>query len=109
VLTGQDRRESQRARASLAESRRLELLGNPSKTGPVGSGAPAGQFRLLTILYLIFLLFFPSLEQRQFREREREREMLFGIKHIKHICVQYSILLFSAIQEMMPFAYSGNQ
>jgi len=32
--------------------------------------------------------------------------MLFGIKHIKHICVQYSILLFSAmaklIREMIP-------
>lgn len=38
------------------ESRRLELLGNPSKTGPVGSGAPAGQSELPTILYLIFLL-----------------------------------------------------
>lgn len=50
------RRESQRARASLAESRRLGLLGNPSKTGPVGSGAPAGQSGLPTILYLIFLL-----------------------------------------------------
>lgn len=56
MLTGQHQRESQRTRASLAESRRLGLLGNPSKTGPVGSGAPAGQSGLPTILYLIFLL-----------------------------------------------------
>jgi len=52
-------REREGERESLAESRRLELLGNPSKTGPVGSGAPAGQSKSLTILYLIFLL--PSL------------------------------------------------
>lgn len=34
------------------ESRRLELLGNPGKTGPVGSGAPAARSGLPTILYL---------------------------------------------------------